>query len=384
MRNLASAFLKLFNKTSKFDKTLKIYANGVDNNYPDFVESVIAESVTASTCSETKASYISGKGFGEENDKIIVHKEKETTLLQLGKDIAFSLADHKGVFIHVNYNGNYDIKNIDVLPFSHCRVGKKDDDSYNGKILVCNDWSDIKKAKKAKVIDVFNPDKRIIKKQVTKAGGFQKYKGQILYFKKGKYTYPLSRLHPALKDAESEAQTSIYKNTSLKKGFFGKTLVITKPLVDVEEGDDDYNNQVAGRQEFRNTIKEFIGVENSDGVMHLELEFNGDKIEDEIHFKQIETNINDKLFAHTEKSVFENICLAYSINPNLIKPKDNSMFSSSGETYQQMKLDLQEKTESLRSDLEEIVNKLMKVFSDKKENLQIIPLIPVKDVSNKK
>ena len=155
-------------------------------------------------------------------------------------------------------------------------------------------------------------------------------------------------------------------------------------MVDVEEGDDDYNNQVAGRQEFRNTIKEFIGVENSDGVMHLELEFNGDKIEDEIHFKQIETNINDKLFAHTEKSVFENICLAYSINPNLIKPKDNSMFSSSGETYQQMKLDLQEKTESLRSDLEEIVNKLMKVFSDKKENLQIIPLIPVKDVSNKK
>ena len=173
MRNVASKFLKLFNKTAKYDKALGIHTNGVDNNYPDFVESIIAESVTASTCADMMTSYLTGKGFGKESNKIIVHKEKETTLLQFTKSVSESISEHKGVYIHVNYDGNLDIKILDVLPFSDCRVGKKDDDNYNGKILVCNDWSTRKNFKKARVVDVYNSDKKIIQEQ--------KYSGSQLH-----------------------------------------------------------------------------------------------------------------------------------------------------------------------------------------------------------
>jgi hypothetical protein len=386
MRNVASEFIKIFSKKAKYDKSLKIHNNGVANNYPDFVESIITESVTASSCVSIMASYLIGKGFGDAN-KIIVNENKETTLYNFGKSIAASKAEHYGYFIHVHFYGelqNYAIKDMDVLPYSHCRVGQKDDTDYNGKILVCNDWSDSKEVKKAKVVDVYNTNKKVIKEQMVNAGGFSKYNGQILFVKVGKYTYPLSPLHPALKDAESESQVSIYKHTSLKKGFFGKTMVITKPLVDneIEESNPElYQKEVTARSKFRETIKSFIGAENSDGVLHLELEFNSEKIEDEILFKQIDSNIDDKLFAHTETSVSQNICVAYGIHPNLIRPKDGAMFGQGGEIYKQMKLDFQDKTEDLRSSIQEVVNKLMGKFHEPVQNLQIIPLIKKEDAN---
>lgn len=378
MKNLASEFIKLFTKKAEFDKSLNIHKNGVSNDYPDFVESILAESVTASTCVEMMTSYLTGKGFGIEENKIIVHKEKGTTLLELTKCISESISEHKGVFIHVNYNGECEHKDFDVLPFSHCRVGKKDDNNYNGKILVCTDWNDSKLAKKARVCDVYNPDKEVVKSQIEKAGTISKYNGQILFVKFGKYTYPLAPIHPALKDAESENQVSIYKHTSLKKGFFGKMLIVTKPMVDndlEENQNEEFQKQVGQRTNFRNTIKQFIGVENSEGAMHIEMQFDSDKIEDEFYIKVIETNIDDKLFAHTETSVSENICVAYGIHPNLVRPKDGSMFGNSGEVYKQMKLDFQDKTEDYRSSINEVISKLMKNFHEPKENLKIIPLI---------
>lgn len=381
MRNVSSAFIRLFNKLAKFDKSLGIHFNGVDNNYPEFVESVISNSVTAQRCAKLMASYISGKGFGPEENKSIVNKKKETTLLQFAQEIADSLSEQNGVFIHVNYNGAFEIEDMDVIPFGDCRIGKKDDNKYAGKILVCEDWSVSKSAKKAKVVDVFNPLPSVIEEQINTAGSIKKYNGQIFYFKFGKYTYPLAPLHPALKDGESESQVSIYKNTSLKKGFFGKTLVVTKPLVDgtIKDSDpDEYRNQLTERETFRKTIKEFIGAENSDGVMHMEMEFTSDKLEDEIFFKNIDSNINDKLFAHTENSVSDNIRMCFNNVPSaLIKSQDGKLFGSSGEAIREMKIFYQDQTNDERMILEEIVGKLMSKFHKKKENLKIIPLIDV-------
>lgn len=386
MKNVGSAFIRLISKIAKYDKSLGIHYNGVGNNYPDLVEDVISESVTASRCAKLMASYIAGKGFGDDANYTIVHPDKGTTLLKLTQDIAESIADHNGFFVHMNYDGNYDIINLDVLPFSDCRIGKKDDNRYAGKILVCDDWSDSKKSKKAKVVDVFNDDPKVIESQIQKAKGIGKYNGQILFVKFGKYTYPLAPIHPCIKDAESETQASIYKNKSLRKGFFGKTLVVTKPLVDEELRDtegDDYQKQVDARTKFRETIQEFIGVENVDGVMHLEIEFD-EKVEDEVFFKNIDSNINDKLFAHTENSVSDNIRMCFNNVPAaLIRSKDGAMFGSSGEAIKAMKEFYQDQTNDERMIVEQTVNKLMKNFKTKKtDSLTIIPLIEARKIES--
>lgn len=379
MKGLAAAFIELFQATAKYDKRLEIHENGVGNNYPALVESRIANSVTAKRCAETMATYLTGKGFGDELNKLIVNEKKGITLLQLLQDISESIAEQNGVFIAVNYNANFEHTSFEVIPFNHCRIGKKDDDDYTGKILVCPDWSDPKKAKNARIVDVYNDNPKVIQQQVNKAKGWKKYNGQILYVKFGKYMYPYSRAHTVLDDADSERAASVYKNASLIKGFFGKTLIVTKPLVDpsLDKGDEEYKEQSTARDNFRKTIKKFIGAENVDGALHLEMEFESDDIDKEILFKNIDTNINDKLFAHTETSVSENICIAYGINPNLIKPKDAGLFAQSGESYKQMKLDYQEETSDERLIVEQIVNKLMKKFTTPKEDLKIIPRIPI-------
>jgi hypothetical protein len=382
MKNLGAAFLEIFkNKGAKYDKTLKIHKNGVDNNYPDLVETLIENSVTATLSANLMASYISGKGFGDELNKIIVHKEKGTTLLQFAQDIADSIATHRGVFIHVNYDANYDHKDFDVLPFSDCRIGKKDDNSYNGKILVCENWADSKLAKKAKVVDVYNPIEKVVKSQIKKAKSIEKYNGQIYYFKYGKKTYPLSPIHPCLEDADSEKQSSVFKNRSLRKGWFGKVAIVTKPLVDGSlEGvdDEEYQVQVTARDHFRNTIKQFIGVENVDGALHVEMEFEGDDLEKEFLIKNIDSNINDKLFAHTENTVRDNIMMCFNNVPAaLVRSKDGSLFGQSGNAIKEMKIFYQDQTFDERSKVEEIVNKLMKKFQDPQENLKIVPLIKI-------
>ncbi len=380
-----STFIELFRQTFRFDKSLKIYKNGDDNNYPELIEETIEDSVTASRCAGTVADFITGKGFGDDLNNKLVHKEKHTTLFQFLQEIAESLARHKGVFIHVNYDANYDIKDMDVLPFIDCRIGKKDDNDYNGKILLCKDWQNSKKARKAKAINVFNPDKDIVKYQVEKTGGIKKYNGQILYFKKGKYTYPLSPLHPAIKDAQSEAQAAIFKHVSLTQGFFGKTLVVTKPLVDdiLKDSDpDEFRAQETERDKFKKTIEKFIGTKNSGGVLHVEMEFESDKIEDEFLIKNIESNINDKLFAHTEDSVAANICATMKVPQILVRQKDGNMFSASGEVIRQAKIFVQEQTEKDRINTEQIINKLMMRFQDAAKELSIIPLIDTNEPNN--
>lgn len=382
MKNLGAAFLEIFkNKGAKYDKTLKIHRNGVDNNYPDLVEALIENSVTATLSANVMASYISGKGFGNDLNKIIINKDKGTTLLQFAQDIADSLANHRGVFIHVNYDANYDHKDFDVLPFSDCRIGKKDDNSYNGKILVCENWTDTKLAKKARAVDVYNPTQSVIKTQIKKAHSLEKYNGQIFYFKYGKKTYPLSPIHPCLEDADSEKQASVFKNRSLRKGWFGKVAIITKPLVDGSlEGVDDkeYQVQITARDHFRNTIKKFIGVENVDGALHVEMEFEGDDLEKEFLIKNIDSNINDKLFAHTENSVRDNIMMCFNNVPAaLVRSKDGTLFGQSGNAIKEMKIFYQDQTFDERMKVQEIVNKLMAKFQEPVENLEIVPLIEI-------
>lgn len=387
---IVAEFISIFQKIVAYDKKLGIHNNGVDNNYPDFVEYVISESVTTRTCSNLMTSYLVGQGFGNNLNDLIINEHLNTTLLQFSQRLSKSIADHTGVFIHVNYDENYEPVDPSILPFGNCRVGKKDAKKYNSKIIVCENWGDKKATAQKEIIDVWNPNKKIVKAQIKKAGGFEKYKGQVLYYKETQYIYPLSRLHPCIKDAEAETASSIFKYTSLKKGFFGKTLVVTKPMVDHDlkltrdnEERAKYEDQISERKKFRETMGSFMGVDNLDGVLHLEAEFESDNIDKEILFKNIDSNIDDKIFAHTEASVKDNIRTCYNnVPPSLIMSQDGKLFGSSGEAIREMKLFYQDQTKWERLTVQSIIRKIFKSDDRIPDDIAIIPLI--EEVDSKK
>jgi len=119
---------------------------------------------------------------------------------------------------------------------------------------------------------VYNPNPTIIALQVDAAGSWEACRGQILFVNQdSKLIYPLSRIDSVANDCDSEAQAAIYKNRLLRKGFFGNTLVVTRPLVD-ENTTQKYTDEArtvlskewqtaeSERDEFQKSIKDSLGA----------------------------------------------------------------------------------------------------------------------------
>mgnify|MGYP005989562979 CR=1 FL=1 len=267
---------------------------------------------------------------------------------------------------------NYGFDSFDVIPYTHCRLGEKDDNKYNGKIGVSDKFTDDKiKEDDIDFINVFNPNKDVINAQVEAVGGWTNYKGQIWYVNlDDEYDYALSTIDAVQYDCDSEGQASLFKNKSLRKGFFGKTLIITKPLSgNVEDYDtiEEYHASRSERTDFKETIDNFIGAENVGGALHFELENESDDIQNAIKFENISSDIDDKLFEYTETSVFKNILMAFNNIPTGLVRSDDALFGNSGESLKEMQRIYQHNTSQERSELEQVVQRLMKNFKKPKD-----------------
>jgi hypothetical protein len=119
-----------------------------------------------------------------------------------------------------------------------------------------------------------------------------------------------------------------------------------------------------------------LGAENNDGVLHMELDFAGEKLEDFIVFKNVESNINDKMFEFTENSTRKNILVAYNNIPVGLVQSSEGVFQNSGDAILQMKKTYWENTQKERDDFETIINDLLKNFDGfNGQYLTIKPLI---------
>jgi hypothetical protein len=332
--------LNIIKKVVKWSGKLEIYTNGEDNDYPERVDRLINNSITAKMASDLMLQYILGSGLGiADNYKV----NKEQKLIDFSSDIAEDIVRQRGVFIHFGYNLNFEPVNPIVLPFERCRVGKKDAKEYNGKILYKLDWNDSKED--VKIYDVYNSNKDVVKAQIEKAGKIEKYKGQVLFINLDRNNiYPLSRFDAVLNDCDSEAQAGVYRNQLLRKGFFGKQLVVTPPLVSNDlpetiysDGQQIPNPEYFAKQseadEVKETIENFIGAENAGGAMMIQLpDFEG-KIDDIFKVVTIDSTLDDKMFEYTENRVSTNILMACNNLPvSLVKSPDSALLGSSGES----------------------------------------------------
>ena len=378
---MKTLLIEVWKRLTPWNKSADVYANDTDNAYPERMDRLINNSVTAKSAATIMVQYLIGKGYGTDVDNLIINKEQNLKLIDFADDVADDLVKQRGVFIHVNWNALYQISDFSVIPFEWCRIGKTDSNDYSGKIAVCKEWLKPKKAD-IQLIDVFNPRKKVIDAQVEKAGGWEHYKGQILFVNMDtKLLYPLSRIDSVAEDCDSEAQASIYKNRLLRKGFFGNTLVVTRPLVGdgLEPGSTALLDAESERERFQQAIKDSLGAQNTGGVLCLEMDFAGEKLEDAILIKQIESKIDDKLFNYTETSVRENILVAFNNLPaGLIKTNEASLFGNSGEAIREMKRTYWENTTKERCLLTAVINGLLERSQDY-STLKIEPLKLIND-----
>jgi hypothetical protein len=346
-------------------------------------------SVTATMASNKMIQYLLGKGFGEADNL----KIKDIKLIDVADDIARDIVDNRGVFIHVNFDANYDVSDFKVIPFNQCRVGEKDSKEYNGKILIYKDWSAKIDKSQVQILNIYNPKKEVVAYQAEKAGGMDKYKGQVFYYNMdNQYYYPLARIEPVAFECDNEYQASLYKNEILRRGFFGKTLVVTRPLIDagfiettLATGDSlqiaNLRQQESEVEAFKEGLKDFIGVGNIGGVMHLQVDFAGEKLDDAILFKNIESNINPDLFKFTEDSAVSKILMAFNNLPITLVKSESSLFGAGGESLRVAKETYWEDTWKERNLLETILNDLLKNMGNPEYQYVFIQPLLTKEVN---
>ena len=356
------------NVVENYDRRKDIYNYGDNNDYPKNIKLVIDYSVTASACTDLLSSFIYGKGF--ESNEFYLNAGGVTPNSFLRK-ISNYISDYKGFAVHVGYNALGQKSSFKIIPFNWVRWGKEDVNGYKSKLKVSKDWNDRKI--KPTTYDVYKPES--VLKQIELSGGIENYNGQIFYGNLDfNEIYPKSFANSVIDDCISENKSSLLKKNLLTKGFVDSTFVITKPF----ENDKD-------RENFRTVLKKNEGADGAGSINHIEGQLETTELDKEIYITKVDSNINDKLFEYTDKNASQKISKAYGVPSALIDANDNSIFGQSGETLKQMRLYYQEKTDYIRTYVEETIEELFNgTINDKLNNTDftIIKLVKEDAVTN--
>lgn len=252
------------------NKALGIQNYDTENNFPEKIEDITTASGTASKCLDIRLKFLFGLGFPESVSNTIINP-KGHTLNEFAKSYISDYNKYGGYAIHINYNANYIPVSFECIPFDHCRLTLPDEDTGRiQKIAVHPDWckrfTSIKKFKKSDIdyIDLFNPNPEIIQYQVDCAGGWKRYKGQILWFSTaGNLIYPSPFYVSQLKNMRTEEALDTISLRNAGSGFRPSIV-----LVDINNTDQS-EEQLNATKEY---IDSSIGDENSNNVCLIQVD----------------------------------------------------------------------------------------------------------------
>ncbi len=306
----------------------------LDNAYPQRMLELVAGSPTAKDCWNKRAKFIAGNGFAEKDLGKAIINGKGLTLAKLLKAIATDKALFTGFGIHVNYNANYKISSANYVKFEDIRMGDTDSPETAEKFAIYNDWGrkTWKNIMRSKInfLDKFNPDKKAIKEQVIKAGGWDQYKGQLFYFNPEVDDYPLIEADSVWEDFETEAGIKIFNNREVTTGFLPSTMLFMKSRreeADNSNADVDGISGINTPSQLEIDLGNFQGAKSAQKIIVIEYEDELSKPE----FKPYSIQNNDKLFESTENSVEKRIIKGFSVPKELVNAEKASGLSNGSE-----------------------------------------------------
>lgn len=293
---------KRFNvRANRSDKILNW---GNENNYPQYIESIIARSGRLTDAIKTYSKFIRGGGFTDVAFSKLIVNRKGLRNDKLSREISIDYAKFQGFAIHINYNLLGEIVELTAVPISTTRLGCDNLGDFNGKIAIHPDWAKLNESKKFDIkdvdfIDVYNPSK--VFEQIQNVGGIENYKGQIFWYSIDGFEYPKATFDSELESAETDIAIKDSTLNNVENNFAPTNLLVTGEAETEEE-----------RDEFKENIKQFSGTK-AKKVFWVERK----NKEDIVEIIKLEVQNLDKLYAHTEKTVGERIRRIFSIPPVL-------------------------------------------------------------------
>jgi hypothetical protein len=316
------------------NQTFGILNYDMDNAYPQRMLELVAQSPTAKDCWNKRAKFIAGNGFEDAALGKQVINSKGLTLAKLLKAIATDKALFSGFGIHINYNANYKIASINYVKFEDIRMGDTDNTETADKFAIYSDWGrkTWKNIMRSKIIflDKYNPNEKAIKQQVTAAGGWDKYKGQLFYFNPEVDDYPLIEADSVWEDFETEAGIKIFNNREVTTGFLPSTMLFMQSRREEADNSIDNGGSINTPSQLEKDLGTFQGAKSAQKIIVIEYEDESAKPE----FQPYSIQNNDKLFESTERSVETRIIKGFSVPKELINAEKSSGLSNGGEKKQ--------------------------------------------------
>lgn len=304
------------------DKSLGIQTYGEKNDYPQQVVEVVSASPTGKPCVSVYSKFIAGRGFVDQSFyKMAVNGKGQTNdyiLDQISRD--FSIFG--GFALHLNYNANFQVTEIQHLPFETVRFEKLDEEGRFNRVALHPDWgrrfTNLRRWKKEDIdfIDLYDPDPKVIIRQVEEAGGWAAYKGQVYYFSnEGEKVYPLPIFDNVLTDMNTQEGISNVSNRNARNNFFTAGM-----LIDYSNTDESQDQENATEK----SISEYQGDMEANNIAYLQCKDPSEKPE----FISFKGENYDKTFDSTRKSVREDIGAAFNQPPILRAENVGSNFGA--------------------------------------------------------
>lgn len=339
------------------NQTFGILNYDMDNAYPQRMLELVAGSPTAKDCWNKRAKFIAGNGFEQPGLGKQIINPNGLTLAKLLKAIATDKSLFTGFGIHLNYNANFKIASVNYIKFEDIRMGDTDCPDTNGKFAVYSDWGrkTWKNIMRNKItfLDAYDPNPEVIKQQVIDAGGWENYKGQLLYCNTEINDYPLIEADSVWEDFETEAGIKIFNNREVSTGFLPSTMLFMQSRreeADNTRPDSDEQHYYNTPSQLEQDLGAFQGTKSSQKIIVIEYEDENSKPE----FQPYSIQNNDKLFESTEKSVEARIIKGFSIPKELINSEKASGLSNGGEKKEAIK-EFNDSTEADRLELSETI-----------------------------
>jgi hypothetical protein len=217
--------------------------------------------------------------------------------------VASDVALYGGVALHVNYDLEGEVVEVQHVPFENCRLEEPDEDGIVHHILVHPDWTQTKTRAGQKLwvntntvdrIPVFNPDKA--KEEMQEAGGIGEYKGQILYVSNmGRNEYAIPRYDCILTELSIDEGISNVKYRNVRNNFLPAGMLITKQGQFAPEEANGRN------MEFENFMDGFIDFQGDEKSCNI-IGMNVANEEEVPEFRPFAVQNFDKQFETTEES----------------------------------------------------------------------------------
>lgn len=280
----------------KSDRSRQIRSYDIDNGFPQRCIWLVDNSVTAGSCVELFSDFMFGEGFTDENFGNQVIGPNDLTLNELAEGMFTSWAIHRGSAIVVSVNGLFEHVAYQLMPFERVRYG---DGKKEGKFAVHEHWG-ILPGKKFKTQDIqwyhpYTEDPKKIMEYIEEDGGFENFRGMLLYHSIDPLGYPTPKYSAALNDIETEAGAGIFKRRNVTTGFMASH--IFKYSEEFENEED--------RQAEMEKLKSFQGANNGSKIFMID----GADSEDgqDLEVEKVDIQDVDRLFEYTEESAADNI-----------------------------------------------------------------------------